>query len=175
MSLKNYLYFGWALLLMALLFIGFTCGRQSVRCPPTPAAKPCPQIVAVACTVVKHDTIRRYIPTERIIYRTVPSPAAGHTEQCLSVEDTSNGAYARMTFCSRELPVERPADLRGTLELVLPPDTTRAYEYLRVDTVRVMVPTSKRWALTVGTHAGYGLRGLDAGVGLAIGLKLKEW
>lgn len=175
MTLKNYLYAGWGLLLVALLALGFTCGRGSVKCLPC-VQKECPQVTDVTCTVTVRDTIRKYIPRERIVYRTVPAPTAGTTEQCLSVEDTSNGAYARMTFCSRELPPERPADLRGTLELVLPPTTQSTIRYVQTDTVRVNVPAPRKWlALTIGTYAGYGLRGADVGVGINLGFKIKEW
>lgn len=158
-----------------LLFtLGFTCGRGSVKPTPCPEKK-CPELISTVDTIVVHDTIRKYVSRKEIVYKkdTVAKDLpTSYVENCLTVDDSSNGAYASMTLCSKEFPAYKPIDLHGSLELSLPADTQRTARY--VDTIRVQ-PKSKRFALTVGPYAGYGLRGADVGIGINLGFKVKEW
>jgi hypothetical protein len=170
-------YYTIAIIALLLYVLGFTCGRGSVKPVPCPEVK-CPELISTVDTVFVHDTIRKYISRKEIVYSnsivhdTIKNVQTQYTENCLTVVDSSNGAYAEMTLCSKEFPSYKPEDLHGSLELSLPADTQRTERY--VDTVRVTLK-NKRLVLSAGPYIGYGLKGTDIGVGISLGLKLKEW
>lgn len=95
------------------------------------------------------------------------------TENCYEVVRTfSDGAQVAALACSRAFPVEPPPDLNFRLDYQPPP--IQIQERLRIDTVSVKL--RRKWVtLSAGPYVGYGTKGVDAGVGIQLGIKIKEW
>jgi hypothetical protein len=137
----------------------------------------CPEIARITDTIIKHDTTR--VPVYRAdirysrdtVHDTIAGAPLAYQENCFTIKDSVHGSSA--TMCSKEFPPYKPVDLHGDIVTARPPDTQRTIRY--VDTVRVN-PKYKWFAVSVGPYCGYGVdKNFNIGVGLSLGLKIKEF
>lgn len=156
--------------------------------------KPCPEIKPGVVTL--YDTIYRPDPQSAVIEKPAIKKKAkpvvnyvkkkseeegatcvieeiADTENCYeAVRTFSDGAQVVSLACSRAFPVEPPPDLNFGVDYQPPP--IRIQERLRIDTVSAKL--RRKWiTLSAGPYVGYGTKGIDAGVGVQLGIKIKEW
>jgi hypothetical protein len=77
---------------------------------------------------------------------------------CWSFADSVRGAKIGAEICSKNIPKEKPLDLKAMLTIQLPPDTTR--EISRIDTVSRTTPFYRDWksyALLIAIAVSAGL------------------